>query len=91
VDRTSYHYLQSFVGIDKLYLFFTDLTPITGYSVTPADSSLFVKANGEKLAIVLVYVDDLIIIEDCENEILQTKENLSVRFQMKELGQLKHW
>ncbi|KAE8694951.1 hypothetical protein F3Y22_tig00110761pilonHSYRG00036 [Hibiscus syriacus] len=42
----------------------------SGYSVTPADSSLFVKVN---------------------EEILQTKENLSVRFQMKELGQLKHF
>ncbi|KAE8676544.1 hypothetical protein F3Y22_tig00111584pilonHSYRG00119 [Hibiscus syriacus] len=62
-----------------------------GYSVTPADSSLFVKANEGKLAIVLVYVDDLIITVDDEAEILQTKENLSVRFQMKELGQLKHF
>ncbi|KAE8684131.1 PLAC8 family protein [Hibiscus syriacus] len=63
----------------------------SGYSVTPADSSLFVKANEGKLAIVLVYVDDLIITGDDEEEILQTKENLSVRFQMKELGQLKHF
>ncbi|KAE8708634.1 hypothetical protein F3Y22_tig00110336pilonHSYRG00004 [Hibiscus syriacus] len=62
----------------------------SGYSVTPADSSLFVKVNEGKLAIVLVYVDDLIITGDDEAEILQTKENLSVRFQMKELGQLKH-
>ncbi|KAE8665979.1 tir-nbs resistance protein [Hibiscus syriacus] len=60
----------------------------SGYSVTPADYSLFVKANEGKLAIVLVYVDDLII---TEAEILQTKENLLVRFQMKELGQLKHF
>ncbi|KAL5549787.1 hypothetical protein UlMin_005018 [Ulmus minor] len=63
----------------------------SGYSVTPADSSLFVKANEGKLAIVLVYVDDLIITGDDEVEILRTKENLSVRFQMKELGQLKHF
>ncbi|KAJ8627709.1 hypothetical protein MRB53_021016 [Persea americana] len=62
-----------------------------GYLVTSADSSLFVKAKEKKLAIVLVYVDDLIITGDCEEEILQTKENLSVRFQMKELGQLKHF
>ncbi|KAE8655957.1 Pathoproteinsis-related protein 5 [Hibiscus syriacus] len=55
------------------------------------DSSLFVKANEGKLAIVLVYVDDLIITGDDEAEILQMKENLSVRFQMKELGQLKHF
>ncbi|XP_048420037.1 uncharacterized protein LOC125468399 [Pyrus x bretschneideri] len=38
----------------------------SGYSVAHADSSLFVKANGGKLAIVLVYVDDLIITGDDE-------------------------
>ena len=63
----------------------------SGYSVTLADSSLFVKANGGKLAIVLVYVDDLIITGDDVEEICQTKENLSVHFEMKELGQLKHF
>ncbi|XP_019077634.1 uncharacterized mitochondrial protein AtMg00810-like [Vitis vinifera] len=54
-------------------------------------SSLFVKANGGKLVIVLVYVDDLIITGDAIEEICRTKENLSVRFEMKELGQLKHF
>lgn len=39
----------------------------------------------------LVYFDDLIVTGDNEDEILQTKENLSVRFHMKELGQLKHF
>nr|GEV45153.1 uncharacterized mitochondrial protein AtMg00810-like [Tanacetum cinerariifolium] len=63
----------------------------SGYSVTSADSSLFVKAIEGKLAVVLVYVDDLIITADCEEEVLQTKKNLSVRFQMKELGHLKHF
>ena len=41
----------------------------SGYSVTHADSSFFVKANGGKLAIVLVYVDDLIITGDDVEEI----------------------
>ncbi|RVW35720.1 Retrovirus-related Pol polyprotein from transposon RE1 [Vitis vinifera] len=63
----------------------------SGYSVTPTDSSLFVKANGGKLAIILVYVDDLIITGDDVEEICRTKENLSVCFEMKELGQLKHF
>ena len=51
--------------------------------MAPADSSLFVKARDGKLAIVLVYVDDLIITGDDVEEIRRTKENLSVRFQMK--------
>ncbi|RVW59275.1 Retrovirus-related Pol polyprotein from transposon TNT 1-94 [Vitis vinifera] len=41
----------------------------SGYSITLADSSLFVKANGGKLAIVLAYVDDLIITGDDVEEI----------------------
>ena len=52
----------------------------SGYSVAHADSSLFVKAGEGKLAIVLVYVDDLIVTGDDEREIYRTKENLSVRF-----------
>lgn len=62
-----------------------------GYLVTSADSSLFIKAKGGKLAIVLVYVDDLIITGNYDEEILQIKENFSVRFQMKDLGELKHF
>ncbi|KAL0391029.1 UNVERIFIED_CONTAM: Retrovirus-related Pol polyprotein from transposon RE1 [Sesamum calycinum] len=63
----------------------------SGYLMTSTDSSLFIKVEERKLAMVLVYVDDLIITGDCEEEVLQTKENLSVRFQMKELGHLKHF
>ena len=63
----------------------------SGYSVAPADSSLFVKAQDEKLAIVLVHVDDLIVTRDDDWENQQTKANLSVRFQMKELGELNHF
>ena len=68
--------------------------PRTWYSkiaVAPADSSLFVKLQGSKLAVVLVYVDDLIIIGDDEDEIRRTRENLAIHFQMKELGELKHF
>ncbi|XP_071700028.1 uncharacterized mitochondrial protein AtMg00810-like [Rutidosis leptorrhynchoides] len=44
-----------------------------------------------KLSVILVYVDDLIITGDYEDEIVQIKENLSIRFQMKDLGYLKHF
>ena len=39
----------------------------------------------------IIYVDDLFITGDDEAKILRKKENLLVRFQMKELGQLKHF
>ena len=63
----------------------------SGHLVAHADSSFFIKEREEKLAIVLVYVDDLIITGDEEKEIHQTRKNLSIRFQMKELGELKQW
>ena len=56
-----------------------------------SNCNLFVKAQGSKLAIVLVYVNDLIITGDDVVEIHQIKANLSARFQMKALGELKHF
>ena len=49
------------------------------------------KSKDGRLAIVLVYVDDLIITGDYSEEIQRTRENLLVRFQMKEIGVLKHF
>lgn len=54
--------------------------------MTHANSNLFIKTSERKLAIVLVYMDDLILTNDNEEEIQGTKENLLVRFQLKDLG-----
>ncbi|KAI3513963.1 hypothetical protein L1887_12232 [Cichorium endivia] len=62
-----------------------------GYSSTTADASLFVKKFGSKVALILVYVDDLIITGDLEEMVTQLKENLCTRFHMKDLGRLKHF
>ena len=53
--------------------------------------SLFMKVQNGKITIVLVYVDDLINIEDNEEEIGQIRNNLFVCFQMKGLRELKHF
>lgn len=50
---------------DKIVEFLTH----SDYLVAYVDSSLFVKVNEVKLAIVLVYVDDLIFTGDDEEEI----------------------
>lgn len=46
----------------------------SGYHVAPANSSLFVKVQGGKLSVVLVYVDDLIITGDEKDEIQRTRQ-----------------
>ncbi|KAK3007585.1 hypothetical protein RJ639_013330 [Escallonia herrerae] len=48
-----------------------------------SQNSMWIKAMEEEIA--------ALERSDCEEEILQTKKNFSVRFQMKELGQLKHF
>ena len=57
----------------------------------PVDSSLFMKVQNGKITIVLVYMDDLIITRDDKEKINQTRGNLSIYFQMKELRDLKHF
>ena len=67
-------------------------TPTTAPPTEAAPASQPNKPKDGRLAIVLVYVDDLIITGDySDEEIQRTRENLSVRFQMKELGELKHF
>lgn len=57
-----------------------------GYLAATANSSLFIKSRNRQLSIVLIYVDNLIITRDDLKEVDWTRKNLSVRFQMKELG-----
>ncbi|KAJ0771566.1 putative RNA-directed DNA polymerase [Helianthus annuus] len=64
---------------------------LNGFKLTHADSSLFVKKLGAQVVVVLVYVDDLIITGDVQEEITQLKANLCVRFKMKDLGRLVHF
>lgn len=61
-----------------------------GFYITISNGSPFVKMSGDKVAVVLVCVDELIIICDLVEVIKQLKENHCVRFHMKDLGRLKH-
>ena len=63
----------------------------SSFKIAPLDSSLFVKTKDGRLAIALFYINNLIITGDYSEEIQRTRENLSVRFQMKEIGVLKHF
>ena len=51
----------------------------------------YLSRKKSRLVIVLVYVDDLIITGDFSEEIQRIRENISVRFKMKKLGELKYF
>ncbi|GJY14422.1 integrase [Tanacetum coccineum] len=57
-----------------------------GFKVS-ADSSLFIKLESKVHLLVLLYVDDKIITGDNEAEISMLKDDLSVHFEMKNLGE----
>jgi len=53
-----------------------------------ADPSVFVAQVGDVKFFIVVYVDDLILVCNDQNKLLQIKEELSQKFQMKHMGEL---
>lgn len=59
-----------------------------GFKVSDSDSSLFIKLESNMHLLVLLYVDDMIITRDDEAEISRLRNDLAVRFEMKNLGEI---
>ncbi|KAJ7965013.1 Retrovirus-related Pol polyprotein from transposon TNT 1-94 [Quillaja saponaria] len=59
-----------------------------GYEVSSSDSSMFVKLKSEMRVIVLLYVDDMIITGDNEDEISSLRAELSIQIEIKNLGEI---
>jgi hypothetical protein len=62
-----------------------------GYKQCNGDHTLFYKHSECRIAILAVYVDDIIITGDDEVEISRLKKSLSKEFEVKDLGQLKYF
>ena len=63
-----------------------------GYHQCQADHTLFVKANsGGKIAILIVYVDDIILTGDDLEEIINLKKMLATEFEIKDLETLRYF
>ena len=62
-----------------------------GFNKSSADSSMFIKINKKSTTIVLVYVDDLIVTGNNEDDIELIKHHLKTKFDIKDLGQLKYF
>ena len=62
-----------------------------GYIQSNADHTLFFKYAAGKVAILIVYVDDIVITGDDITEIVDLKKYLDQEFEVKDLGQLKYF
>ncbi|XP_076926353.1 uncharacterized protein LOC143589490 [Bidens hawaiensis] len=62
-----------------------------GFKQSNSDHTLFLKQNGKLITYLIIYVDDMIITGNDEEEVKKLKENLSTEFEMKDLGRLKYF
>lgn len=71
---------------------FTKVLKNHGYTQGQADHTMFVKRSpNDRLAILIVYVDDIVITGDYLEEIPRVKEFLAREFEIKDLGNLKYF
>ena len=62
-----------------------------GFRQSNSDYTLFLKHQGSKITTLIVYVDDMIIPGDDQEEILRLQEQLAAEFETKNLGELKYF
>ena len=62
-----------------------------GYTQSDSDHTLFYRKRHEKIAVLIIYVDDMIITGDDQDEIDRLEKRLSEEFEMKDLGGLKYF
>lgn len=63
-----------------------------GYSQCQADHTLFMKFSPRgRIAILIVYVDDIILTGDDSEEIIKLKRLLASEFEIKDLGTLRYF
>lgn len=71
---------------------FTNVLKKNGYTQCQADHTLFVKHHpGDKLTALIVYVDDIVLTGNYEEEMNQLRQLLSREFEIKDLGHLKYF
>ena len=62
-----------------------------GYKQSDADHTLFLKKVGDKITVLIIYVDDMIVTGNDLTEMSKLKDYLSSEFDMKDLGRLKYF
>ena len=69
---------------------FNDYLKSIDFEQSTADPCVYIKKKADSLTIVTVCVDDLIVIANTAEEMTKVKEVLTVRFRMKDMGNLHY-
>jgi Reverse transcriptase (RNA-dependent DNA polymerase) len=62
-----------------------------GYQQSNADHTMFIQRKGEKICILVVYVDDIVLTGNDSVEIKRLKASLAKEFEIKDLGELRYF
>lgn len=79
------------VSPKRWYVEFTAFLDKMGFKVYPFQSCIFWWRRDEKYAIVLLYVDDILMTGNCEDKLHETKRQLKDKFQITDLGAPKRF
>lgn len=58
----------------------------SGYKQAQADYTLFIKRQGPKMTALIMYVDDIVVTGNDEDEVKHLKSSLTKEFEIKNLG-----
>ncbi|CAL5418427.1 unnamed protein product [Camellia sinensis] len=62
-----------------------------GYKQSNADHTMFVKRHANKVTVLIVYVDDIVVTGNDEEEVTHLKMLLAKEFEIKDLGSLRYF
>jgi Reverse transcriptase (RNA-dependent DNA polymerase) len=62
-----------------------------GYQQSNADHTMFIQRKGEKICILVVYMDDIVLTGNDLMEMKRLKASLAKEFEMKDLGELRYF
>ena len=62
-----------------------------GFKQSNSDHTQFLKKKKGKITCLIIYVDDMIITRDDEEEMAELRKNLFTEFEMNDLGLLKYF
>jgi len=72
------------------YWKFDDIVSSFGFKENIVDQCIYLKVSGSKFIILVLYVDDILLASSCVDLLRETKDFLSNKFEMKDLGEASY-